>query len=119
MAYKKGCSKWALVSSASVALVFTIGMILCFLLQQGILPGRSFPVMPSGRLPPSLTPCPQKVLSPLTALMASSPLPTKTLLHPQLYLPLPSPTPPRLDSQQTVPLTFPSFFTRLQLPEDQ
>ncbi|XP_067565719.1 protein FAM151A [Pseudorca crassidens] len=39
MAYKKGCSKWALVSSASVALVFTIGMILFFSLQQGILPG--------------------------------------------------------------------------------
>ncbi|KAM9106683.1 protein FAM151A [Megaptera novaeangliae] len=42
MAYKKGCSKclkWALVSSASVALVFIIRMILCFSLQQDILPG--------------------------------------------------------------------------------
>ncbi|XP_057567869.1 protein FAM151A [Hippopotamus amphibius kiboko] len=42
MAYKKGCSKgskWALVSSACVALVFAIGMILCFSLQKGTLPG--------------------------------------------------------------------------------
>nr|XP_006200587.1 protein FAM151A [Vicugna pacos] len=43
MACRKGClnsqTKWALVSGASVAVVFTIGMVLCFTLQEHTQPG--------------------------------------------------------------------------------
>ncbi|XP_064349623.1 protein FAM151A isoform X2 [Camelus dromedarius] len=43
MARRKGClnsqTKWALVSGASVAVVFAIGMVLCFTLQEHTQPG--------------------------------------------------------------------------------
>ena len=55
MACKKWCSsrqtKWALVGSASVVLVFAFGMVLSFVLQQRTRPGRGLPVVSPAWLP--------------------------------------------------------------------
>lgn len=97
MAYREKCSnpqtKWTIGTVATVILVLTIGLVLCFTMQF-TRPGRGLPTMPSGWLPPFLTRHPHQDSVPIHSSLIR--IPAKIHPHPRLCLPLPLPATPRV-----------------------
>lgn len=120
MAYREPCSntqtKWTIGGVATVILVLTIGLVLCFTMQF-TRPGRGLPTLPSGWLSPFLTLHPHQDSVPInSSLLLRS---CQHASHPHLCVPLPLPATPS-SPQHEVPLasSFPSSSARLQVPED-